>query len=42
MEVPDILPWRKPDELLTTGYPLRESPGGRVGGGEISLATPRR
>lgn len=27
MEVPDILPWVKPDELLlTTGYPLRESP----------------
>jgi purine catabolism regulator len=26
MEVPDILPWVKPDELLlTTGYPLRES-----------------
>ncbi|MGN6521754.1 MAG: PucR family transcriptional regulator ligand-binding domain-containing protein, partial [Actinomycetes bacterium] len=25
MEVPDILPWVKPDELLlTTGYPLRE------------------
>ena len=24
MEVPDILPWVKPDELLlTTGYPLR-------------------
>ena len=26
MEVPDILPWVKPDELLlTTGYPLREA-----------------
>ncbi|MHB1738515.1 MAG: PucR family transcriptional regulator [Actinomycetes bacterium] len=26
MEVPDILPWVKPDELLlTTGYPLRHS-----------------
>ncbi len=28
MEVPDILPWVKPHELLlTTGYPLREDPG---------------
>ncbi len=27
MEVPDILPWVKPDELLlTTGYPLRDTP----------------
>jgi purine catabolism regulator len=27
MEVPDILPWVKPHELLlTTGYPLRDSP----------------
>src|SRR6476660_7412544 len=27
MEVPDILPWVKPRELLlTTGYPLRHSP----------------
>ncbi|GLU46479.1 CdaR family transcriptional regulator [Nocardiopsis ansamitocini] len=27
MEVPDILPWVKPDELLlTTGYPLRNDP----------------
>src|SRR5262249_59216018 len=27
MEVPDILPWVKPHELLlTTGYPLRNSP----------------
>src|SRR4051812_42426367 len=27
MEVPDILPWVKPDELLlTTGYPLRDVP----------------
>ena len=27
MEVPDILPWVKPHELLlTTGYPLREAP----------------
>ncbi|MFE0381822.1 PucR family transcriptional regulator [Streptomyces inhibens] len=27
MEVPDILPWTKPNELLlTTGYPLRETP----------------
>jgi PucR family transcriptional regulator, purine catabolism regulatory protein len=32
MEVPDILPWVKPHELLlTTGYPLREDPGGLVG-----------
>ncbi|WP_417281562.1 PucR family transcriptional regulator ligand-binding domain-containing protein [Actinomadura gamaensis] len=29
MEVPDILPWVKPNELLlTTGYPLRGTPGG--------------
>src|SRR6187399_380276 len=29
MEVPDILPWVKPDELLlTTGYPLRDVPQG--------------
>lgn len=29
MEVPDILPWVKPHELLlTTGYPLREDPRG--------------
>lgn len=29
MEVPDIMPWVKPDELLlTTGYPLREVPQG--------------
>jgi purine catabolism regulator len=28
MEVPDILPWVKPHELLlTTGYPLRNTPG---------------
>jgi purine catabolism regulator len=27
MEVPDILPWVKPNELLlTTGYPLRDTP----------------
>src|SRR5258705_2543032 len=27
MEVPDILPWVKPNELLlTTGYPLRDDP----------------
>jgi purine catabolism regulator len=31
MEVPDILPWVKPDELLlTTGYPLRDVPEGLV------------
>ena len=31
MEVPDILPWVKPHELLlTTGYPLREDPGALV------------
>lgn len=31
MEVPDILPWVKPHELLlTTGYPLREAPEGLV------------
>ncbi|MGH3508482.1 MAG: PucR family transcriptional regulator ligand-binding domain-containing protein [Nocardioidaceae bacterium] len=29
MEVPDILGWVKPDELLlTTGYPLRDAPEG--------------
>ena len=29
MEVPDIAPWVKPHELLlTTGYPLRDVPGG--------------
>lgn len=28
MEVPDILPWVRPHELLlTTGYPLRDAPG---------------
>ncbi|QGN48035.1 PucR family transcriptional regulator [Micromonospora sp. WMMD558] len=32
MEVPDILPWVKPNELLlTTGYPLREDPQALVG-----------
>jgi purine catabolism regulator len=32
MEVPDILPWVKPHELLlTTGYPLREDPTSLVG-----------
>jgi purine catabolism regulator len=31
MEVPDILPWVKPHELLlTTGYPLRHDPGALV------------
>jgi purine catabolism regulator len=31
MEVPDILPWVKPHELLlTTGYPLRDDPAGLV------------
>src|SRR4029453_3829711 len=31
MEVPDILPWVKPHELLlTTGYPLRNDPGALV------------
>lgn len=31
MEVPDILPWVKPHELLlTTGYPLREDPDSLV------------
>src|SRR5512144_172933 len=31
MEVPDILPWVKPHELLlTTGYPLRHDPAGLV------------
>jgi PucR family transcriptional regulator, purine catabolism regulatory protein len=29
MEVPDVLPWVKPHELLlTTGYPVREAPDG--------------
>lgn len=32
MEVPDILPWVKMDELiLTTGYPLRQSPSSLIG-----------
>ncbi|MGN6331532.1 MAG: PucR family transcriptional regulator [Motilibacteraceae bacterium] len=32
MEVPDILPWVKPGELLlTTGYPLRRTPQGLAG-----------
>src|SRR5919199_5599732 len=32
MEVPDIVPWVKPHELLlTTGYPLRDAPGGLEG-----------
>ncbi len=32
MEVPDILPWVKPDELLlTTGYPLRHDPQALTG-----------
>jgi purine catabolism regulator len=32
MEVPDILPWVKPHELLlTTGYPLRHNPGALLG-----------
>lgn len=32
MEVPDILPWVKPAELLlTTGYPLRRTPQGLAG-----------
>ncbi len=32
MEVPDILPWVKPHELLlTTGYPLRHDPGALAG-----------
>jgi purine catabolism regulator len=32
MEVPDILPWVKPRELLlTTGYPLRDAPEKLVG-----------
>ncbi|WP_051425978.1 PucR family transcriptional regulator [Jiangella gansuensis] len=32
MEVPDILPWVKPHELLlTTGYPLRNTPQGLTG-----------
>ncbi|MDQ2749179.1 MAG: PucR family transcriptional regulator ligand-binding domain-containing protein [Pseudonocardiales bacterium] len=31
MEVPDILPWVKPNELLlTTGFPLRHAGGGQV------------
>src|SRR4051794_7733068 len=31
MEVPDILPWVKPHELLlTTGYPLRDDPAALV------------
>jgi hypothetical protein len=31
MEVPDILPWVKPHELLlTTGYPLRDDPDGLI------------
>src|SRR6476660_1897209 len=31
MEVPDILPWVKPHELLlTTGYPIREDPAALV------------
>src|SRR5947208_3602108 len=31
MEVPDILPWVKPHELLlTTGYPLRDAPDALV------------
>src|SRR6476660_4391193 len=31
MEVPDILPWVKPHELLlTTGFPLREDPAALV------------
>ncbi len=32
MEVPDVLPWVKADELiLTTGYPLRQSPSSLTG-----------
>jgi purine catabolism regulator len=32
MEVPDILPWVKPHELLlTTGYPLRDAPDALAG-----------
>ncbi|MBA3367124.1 MAG: PucR family transcriptional regulator ligand-binding domain-containing protein [Geodermatophilaceae bacterium] len=32
MEVPDVLPWVKADELiLTTGYPLRQSPTSLTG-----------
>ncbi|MBA3279983.1 MAG: PucR family transcriptional regulator ligand-binding domain-containing protein [Geodermatophilaceae bacterium] len=32
MEVPDVLPWVKADELiLTTGYPLRQSPSSLIG-----------
>src|SRR6185503_20664679 len=31
MEVPDILPWVKPHELLlTTGYPVRDDPAALV------------
>ncbi|MDT4970426.1 MAG: PucR family transcriptional regulator, purine catabolism regulatory protein, partial [Pseudonocardiales bacterium] len=31
MEVPDILPWVKPNELLlTTGFPLRHAGGGQA------------
>ena len=38
MEVPDILPWVKPNELLlTTGFPLRHAGGG---GGRPSTRTP--
>jgi hypothetical protein len=33
MEVPDILPWVKPNELLlTTGYPLRDDPESLIAG----------
>src|SRR5436309_5795226 len=33
IEVPDILPWVKPDEmLLTTGFPLRNADNGEVFG----------
>ncbi|MBA2552619.1 MAG: PucR family transcriptional regulator ligand-binding domain-containing protein [Geodermatophilaceae bacterium] len=32
MEVPDVLPWVKPHELLlTTGYPLRDTPAALTG-----------
>ena len=38
MEVPDILPWVKPSELLlTTGFPLRD-PGSEWGNGPEGLA----
>jgi purine catabolism regulator len=38
MEVPDILPWVKPNELLlTTGFPLRHA-GGAVNGGPVEPA----